>query len=208
MKIYIVRHGESIANAKRIHQHPTTPLSQTGEKQAVLVAKRFANISIDSILSSPHTRAKQTAEKISEVTSVPIEYINLLCEIKRPSELIDIHYDDERALQIKKLLKENRSDPRKRYTDEETFYDAKQRVQELLTYIEKLDKEHIVLVTHGDFLKMILGVMIFEEKLTHDIFAEIERTFSHRNTGVTVCTKTKKFRWVIETFNDVSHLPQ
>lgn len=66
-KIYLVRHGESVANTKGIYQGQTynTPLSAVGEKQAEALAKYFENIDIDKILASPLIRTKETAQKVA-----------------------------------------------------------------------------------------------------------------------------------------------
>eukprot|EP00119_Amphimedon_queenslandica_P018032 XP_019858451.1 PREDICTED: uncharacterized protein LOC109586680 [Amphimedon queenslandica] len=64
MIIYLVRHGETIFNARRILQFPDTPLSERGVEQAMRVARRLAAAGIVRILSSDHLRAQATAQAI------------------------------------------------------------------------------------------------------------------------------------------------
>ncbi|WP_025770281.1 histidine phosphatase family protein [Thioalkalivibrio sp. HK1] len=64
MTIYLVRHGETIFNARRILQFPDTPLSERGVEQAERVARRLADAGIVHILSSDHLRALTTAQAI------------------------------------------------------------------------------------------------------------------------------------------------
>lgn len=64
MTIYLVRHGETIFNARRILQFPDTPLSERGVEQAERVAMRLADAGIVHILSSDHLRALTTAQAI------------------------------------------------------------------------------------------------------------------------------------------------
>lgn len=85
--LYLVRHGESVANKSRLHHMPTTPLSEEGIRQAKVVAERLKNIDIDFIYSSPQERAKQTAEIISKQKNLSIEYWEDLKEIRFPSEI-------------------------------------------------------------------------------------------------------------------------
>lgn len=69
MQIYLLRHGEP---AEFAHDDVTRPLSERGEQQAAVVgnALRKLNIKLDSIISSPYSRAKRTAEIIRETLNV------------------------------------------------------------------------------------------------------------------------------------------
>ncbi len=83
--IYFVRHGESEGNKERVYQSAQTLLSENGLQQAELIADRFNNIEVDTIISSNYIRAKQTAKYISEVTGKDIIESQLFRERKRPS---------------------------------------------------------------------------------------------------------------------------
>ena len=63
--IYLVRHGESEANVAGLHGLDTK-LTETGKKQAKLLAQQFKKIHFDAIFSSPLVRAKETAAIIAE----------------------------------------------------------------------------------------------------------------------------------------------
>jgi probable phosphoglycerate mutase len=72
----LVRHGESEANSwRRFTDSEFDPLSATGRDQAgraaAFLRARFAPM---RIISSPFTRARQTAEIISAALSAPIEF--------------------------------------------------------------------------------------------------------------------------------------
>ena len=65
MILYIARHGESLGNTgEDTGNNPA--LSEKGIIQAELLGKRMKNIQLNCILSSPLTRAVQTAEKTAE----------------------------------------------------------------------------------------------------------------------------------------------
>lgn len=65
-KFYVVRHGETDANVKRIIQgQKDYPLNYTGEIQAKERAKQLSHISFDAIFSSDLMRAHKTAEIIA-----------------------------------------------------------------------------------------------------------------------------------------------
>lgn len=64
--IYLVRHGETDWNLKRLIQGQTdNPLNQTGIKQAEDLRTRLGNIKFDAFFSSDLMRAKQTAEIVA-----------------------------------------------------------------------------------------------------------------------------------------------
>jgi len=65
MKLYIIRHGETADNAKRICQgHGGGPLSEKGEQQAEALGEWFSKIHLDALYSSDLQRAVQTASCI------------------------------------------------------------------------------------------------------------------------------------------------
>jgi broad specificity phosphatase PhoE len=63
MKIYLVRHGQTDWNVKRIAQGRTDiPLNETGIAQAEALRDKIKGRKIDVCYSSPLSRARQTAE--------------------------------------------------------------------------------------------------------------------------------------------------
>ncbi len=79
MDLYIIRHGESQGNVGQDVENPT--LTELGQKQAELLAIRLRNISFDVILSSPLTRAVQTATPLAELRGMPITVLDELYEV-------------------------------------------------------------------------------------------------------------------------------
>lgn len=79
MDLYIIRHGESQGNIGLDVEDPK--LTELGEKQAELLALRLRNIKFDAILSSPLTRAVQTATPLSELRNTPVTVMNNLYEV-------------------------------------------------------------------------------------------------------------------------------
>lgn len=81
-KIYLVRHGESIANTMGIYQGQTydTPLSVLGLKQAKALVIYFKDVEIKKILSSPLMRTMATAKQIADAKTIPIIKTNEIIE--------------------------------------------------------------------------------------------------------------------------------
>ena len=74
MNIYVIRHGQTDYNVRKLFQgQMDINLNEVGKKQAEETAKKFEGVKIDNIISSPLSRAYETAQYISEVTKTPIE---------------------------------------------------------------------------------------------------------------------------------------
>lgn len=205
MKIYFVRHGESILNLQEIHQNGAVPLSKEGLKQAKRVGKRLTKIPVDRIISSPFARAKQTAELIGEAMGKQVAFSSLFVEIKRPTEIEGRPVHDPEVLTIKTKIVENWHDPHWRHSDEETFYDIKGRAMKALKYLATLKSENVVVVIHGEILRMLVSVMIFGEDLDAHQFKKMRVFFNLSNTGLTIC-EYEKGSWKLVTWNDHAHL--
>jgi broad specificity phosphatase PhoE len=69
MKLFIVRHGQSVANTQDLCASPDSPLTDQGRAEAKLAAARLKGASIDGIIASPMLRAQQTAQIIHELVA-------------------------------------------------------------------------------------------------------------------------------------------
>ena len=79
--IFLVRHGETVDNARQIMQGQTHgELNERGQEQARQVAQRMASEQIDVVVASDLHRAIQTAEIIAEPHGLPVRTTALLRE--------------------------------------------------------------------------------------------------------------------------------
>lgn len=82
LKIYFVRHAESIGNVQEFFQGRTDcEISEKGARQLECLAERFRNISIDRIYSSPLKRTIATAKAVNKYHNLPIIQDERLVEI-------------------------------------------------------------------------------------------------------------------------------
>lgn len=82
MKLILVRHGETLSNREnRVQGITDTELSDYGHKQIEKLAESLKKESIQRIVSSPLTRAYQTAQAIGKFHNVPIEVERNLQEL-------------------------------------------------------------------------------------------------------------------------------
>ena len=79
--IFLVRHGETVDNARQIMQGQTQgELNERGIEQAQQVAQRLASEQIDAVVASDLHRAIQTAEIIAAPHGLPVKTIEVLRE--------------------------------------------------------------------------------------------------------------------------------
>ena len=79
--ILLVRHGETVDNARQIMQGQTQgELNEQGRQQAQQVAERLSTEAIDAVVASDLRRAIQTAEIIAAPHHLPVVTTSLLRE--------------------------------------------------------------------------------------------------------------------------------
>lgn len=206
--VYLVRHGESVANAARVHQKPDTPLSEIGLSQAKLVAHRFKNMDIDCIITSPYRRAQQTAQIIADSKKLPLEENTLFQERKGPSELSGLSHLSQQSQTIREQLKKHLldQDGNWRYSDEETAREFAARSQQSLEFLKKRSEKNLVVVSHALNIRMLLAnVLDQSQDVTH--LYEIYSNFDLSNTSLnTIYYDPELSRWQVLGINDLSHL--
>ncbi|MFW5738140.1 MAG: histidine phosphatase family protein, partial [Spirochaetota bacterium] len=99
-RFYFVRHGESEGNASaRIQGHTDSPLSELGRSHAEAAGRWLADKDVDLVLSSPLSRARETAAAIARHTgargpdAVP-ELIELDTGLLSGTRIDDLKRDD------------------------------------------------------------------------------------------------------------------
>lgn len=204
--IYFVRHGESTYNVNDLHQDGLVELSERGLEQAKFVAKRFLHIHVDSIIASPYTRAKQTAEVISAAINLPITFNELFVETRPPSEYISKAKDDPEVLAAQAKFKEHIDDPEWRYSDEENFNDRTARAKAALAFLESIPQTSVLVVSHGSFIRYMLIAMMLGDTLKPADSHIVRNFLLLSNTGITVCEYSLEKGWKLHHWNDVAHL--
>ena len=205
MKLYLVRHGESISNVGNLIQPPEVELSEKGKEQSKLLAKRFKDIPIDVIISSSLERAKQTTAIINKVVKKEVIYTDLLVERISPSKFIGMPDITPEFDELNRVLRDS-TDPSYHHSDEENFFDLKDRAESFLEFVSNRKEENILCITHGMFLKILISSMMLREDLTPKIAFNSYDFFRAQNTGITLCLKDNKRGWSMHVWNDHAHL--
>ena len=149
MKLYVVRHGETMENANNcLVGRINSSLTDKGIEQAKKVRDIFKNKNIDLIFSSPLDRCKQTAMIISD-KMIPVVYSDSLLGrdhgefTGKPRDSInfDEYWNYKKDIQYKKA---------------ESVKDLYDRIAKLIDDLkgEFIDKS-IIIVTHSGVMRVL-----------------------------------------------------
>lgn len=194
----MVRHGETEWNVTKIFRgRIDIELSQTGMKQAELLAEYLSDTKVDAIYSSPLKRALQTAEVIAR-------YHRLSVEIT--PALLDFHFGRWQGLsrqevkdKYKVLYAEWLKNPHQvQIPDGEKLDDVRKRA---LGVIESIIAKHegaVILVSHRVVNKVLICALL---GLDNSHFWNIAQD----TCGITLFTYENN-RFVLSKHNDTSFL--
>ena len=151
MKLYVVRHGETVANIlKKVSGDEESPLTNKGRNQAKELSEKLKNINFDYVFASPLTRAYETATLITD-TNVTVD-----------DGLLERDY----ALNEGKLMVD--TDPKEIWNyylnsdsnGVERVKDLFTRVRDYLEYLySKYPDKTILLVTHSGVARAIYYII-------------------------------------------------
>lgn len=154
MKLYLVRHGQTVWNAEnRIQGHLGVPLDETGLRQAEQAAERLHQMSVEppQVLTSDLIRAVQTAEVIARSLQTSIEVMPGLRE-RAWGE-----WEGVTGAEIKDRYPMTKKE-RLRFVPSgaESTPEFWQRVRETWRAILEMEAEELVIVGHGGSLRVML----------------------------------------------------
>lgn len=147
-RLYFIRHGESEFNKAKIWNGPTdTPLTPKGRAQAKKAGQkaREQGLVFDVIISSPLSRAHDTAKQMASALDYPHDKIILDNQfIERDFGKMEGRRD--LLATTKYVLDESAIDP---YQGVEKLADLQKRMDDFLAYLHSLPHDTILVVGHG-----------------------------------------------------------
>ncbi len=162
-KIYLVRHGSTEWNEKRIWQGVVdTELSTNGIEEVEKMAEFFKNKQVDVIFSSPMRRAYQTANIIASKTAYGSEEIivdNRLreCEIKLWNGKTNEEIDQLYAAQFHEWFTNLSSD----VSGVESLESVQRRMYDFLKdVIVHFTNKNVIIVSHAIALRMLISKIL------------------------------------------------
>ena len=205
MKLYLVRHGESYGNLEKRFLPDGGGLTVKGKHQAEKLAKRFRRIPIEIIFSSDYRRAADTAKVIRRAVRKKLIFTKLVREQKYPKEYRGRYDNDPEIARIRSVRHKHLNKKAWHYSDEENFFDFKERIKKFLRFISRRKEKHILAVGHGISTRMAVALMLLGDTLTPEIFQEFRNNLLAINTGITIC-ESHDGKWKVITWNDHAHL--
>ena len=154
MKIYIMRHGQTVWNKKgTIQGRSKNLLSKEGKEQVENQAKNYCNVHFDYIISSPLVRTMQTANIMNKYHGVKILKDNRINEVDQ-----GIYTGRNKSTMTDKDWKIYKT--RSKELGMECFDDIMKRTLEFVEYIKTNFKDKSILViTHRSPAKAIYYVL-------------------------------------------------
>jgi uncharacterized phosphatase len=139
-KLYFIRHGLSQGNIDGVWSGTSeTPLSPEGKRQAKKAGKRAKTLNIDYIVSSPLSRALDTAGIVAAEIGYPVKDIHI-------NELfIERHWGELEGQTWKPDLDLDG------IADIETKDTILERARLAIEFLKTIDAENILVVSHGSF---------------------------------------------------------
>ena len=161
MKLLFARHGQSEANVQQViaNRNSAHPLTETGRRQAAALAEAARVEGIDRIISSPITRARETAAIVGRVLGIGVEVADVLrepdCGIYegRNDEAAWLAHEDIQRAWLEDGLVDARLD------GGESLIDLRVRFLPFITGLVAADAETgstILLVGHGALYRCLL----------------------------------------------------
>jgi len=191
MKFYLVRHCQTSWKKHGYLSFTDIPLSKEGRKKAKEVANFLKHLKFEKIITSPLSRAKETAKIISKTTKKEVEENEILKEVN--FGIFEGFSRKEVKEKYPEILKEREKDKWNfRIPKGESYSDALKRILPLLSRIIE-NKKPVVLVTHATIIKIII------KHLTDKPLKEIEKVYF--KTGCIVEVRKVNEDWKVKLLN-------
>lgn len=177
--IFLMRHGESEYNAKKMVQgHIDTSLTEKGILQAKYAGEFLKGSNIKKVISSDLKRAHQTALTVAEVLKVPVVV---------DSRIREMHFGTWEGLSYDHIYKNHLEDfynwlanPVKHpLPKQEDINHFEKRLRSFLEDIRNHDEDNILVVGHGGSVQGLLCIAM-------ELGMENLWKFKHNNTGISL----------------------
>ncbi len=153
MKLFLVRHGQTVANLERRYVGPNeTPLTERGREQAKSIAPILKSIKFDKVYSSNISRAVETAK------------LALGVEPEQTPLLREFEEGDLTGMTVAERDEKYGGDPVKRWdysvVNGESADEVCARLKKFLSELEKEPCENVIAFSHNGVLGCMLRLVL------------------------------------------------
>ena len=200
MKLYIVRHGQTIWNKERRMQGwMDSPLTEEGIEGAIKLGKRLENVDFDMVYSSPLGRTQATTKHILGAKKSPIVLLDDLKEINlggwegEEFTLVEANHKDR----MEKLF----YDPENyEAIDGENYSHVYERAERAFEEITKNPYEDVLLVSHGIWINVFFSLL--KKKKIKELWDAI--VLPNTSLSLIEIDEDKNIDYILE--GDIAHL--
>ena len=198
-QLIIIRHGETVWNRERRMQgHSDSPLSETGLRQARLLARRLQEIKFNLLYCSDSGRAHDTARTVAEVTGHELIVEPRLRE-RHFGVFEGLTGPEIEAQHPQAFMRFKSRDPHYAVPGGESAAAFRDRALACLTEIAgRHVNEVVVIITHG----LVCDIAY---RAAHGIELMARRDFELVNAGLNRF-RYEQDRWQCEVWGDAGHL--
>ena len=191
MRLVLVRHGRTIANAARVldSRPPGAPLDELGRAQADLLAERLADHPVRAVHASQAIRTQQTAAPVAAAHGLAVEVVDGVHEVS----IGDLEgRSDEAALETFFEVYNAwwRGELDARLPGGESALDLRARFLPAVERIVGADDGDVVLVSHGAAIRMAAAALL----------GDTVETWYVPNAGLVVLRREPQ-SWVLESWD-------
>lgn len=200
-RIYLVRHAQAEGNFyRRAHGMYDSLVTPQGYRQIEALKKRFADIPVDAVYSSPLYRTRMTAAAICEAKNIPLQVLNDLHEVDcgpwEDRTWGEIHYTDAEQLENFNYHFEKWYVP-----GAETAEQVRARMLRVLdAIVRQCPDKTVAAVSHGMASRILLGT------LQGMSLKEISESFPHGDNTAISLIEYENGAYRVAFANDASHL--
>lgn len=198
-RVIFIRHGETVDNARGVAQGwSDSPLSELGQSQARLVARRLGSLGLTHLFSSTLPRAVSTAQAISEATGLPFETLE---------DFREMNCGTWEGMSFELVRKNDpgfhqtwSSDPAVACPGGESFVHVRERLRAGLAALAgRLNGDSTVgIVSHGTAIRIAATEML-------GLPIDFARQFVVDNTSINIFDRRSDGKYVLKIWNDTTH---
>ena len=197
--IYLVRHGETDYNKRKIIQGSgvDASLNETGRAQAQALFKQYGQLQFDIVLTSALIRTHQTMEPFIK-GGLPWEQHPTINEMNWGEHEGKVGTPEMRAKYQEMLMEWAKLNFHAKLAGGESAYELGARVSSFINHIKSRKEQQILVCSHGRAMRCIVCLMKGQS------LTEMEQ-YKHSNTGLYIIRYEEEvFHFDLE--NDISHL--
>ena len=169
MKLYLIRHAESEANAATDLDNPTyyydARITSKGREQAKNLNRKIKDINFDKYFCSPLTRTMETFSFVfphQQPVLEPLirEHLYHSCDVGRQPNILKEEFKNYDFSKLPDFWWNNNVPINQSLIIQENHDDIKKRLKQFLSKIKDLNLNNIAIISHGTFLSQITEYML------------------------------------------------